>query len=785
MSTVYEKVMQARKEFAQEILDNITASGYVLNLQNAELINISPRNPVTMQSYHGVNRLKLMNEYLKRGYTDGRWLTFDQIKEKGYHLKKGSAGVLCEKWIYYQTKKSVNAETGEAELTREPLTKPRAGYFYLFNAEDIEGIEQMKSSQEPEKVSEKDVDELLETDYSEQASELERELLGLFLKAEEGVLQSERRELTEQNLSVTELIKACRRAEEQITSALEKLHQEKQTEQTEEIQEEKTEKVTEMQAEEGQLEEETKNEKGIQDFGEKIGGARKDVWKSRNLLLSDLEMMNEAERRKYITKDAVWKKPDYEVLMAEGIPAKVVWYMKKVRDSLPVKPILHTFDISPKDVQEREERYILFVSALRDRVMECRTTNDICSITHDFLEKEEYVRKQNYLVEPTKKAAECINNKSYRAINVTASDLSYKYPREMEKAQFGVPKEDKLPRGYRIIYYNVAECYGVLQGGRLLKAGFETGQLAKEWLMENVQKAKERRKAFISPQLESVHRHEMKDIRENREITGQDYLDSFHFRGGEFGNWMSQVDRQGSLNMGYEALYDLADALSIPCEDISLGGELAIAFGARGHGKAAAHYEPLQNVINLTKMKGAGSLAHEWGHALDAYIGNKSGRQGVLATNDMNSLKAADNELYQSLFNVLKTMSWKEVLDGTKSKTDFYRNSEKMDDCYAKEDKGYWSSWCEMFARAFACYVLDKIKPGQSDYLCGHAECALSVDTDGNVFKAFPEGEERAAINKAIDNLMDTLKEKELLHNKEKEQSKVISPAMKRKQHSR
>lgn len=82
-------------------------------------------------------------------------------------------------------------------------------------------------------------------------------------------------------------------------------------------------------------------------------------------------------------------------------------------------------------------------------------------------------------------------------------------------------------------------------------------------------------------------------------------------------------------------------------------------------------------------------------------------------------------------------------------------------------------------------YVLDKIKPGQSDYLCGHAECALSVDTDGNVFKAFPEGEERAAINKAIDNLMDTLKEKELLHNKEKEQSKVISPAMKRKQHSR
>ena len=30
-----------------------------------------------------------------------------------------------------------------------------------------------------------------------------------------------------------------------------------------------------------------------------------------------------------------------------------------------------------------------------------------------------------------------------------------------------------------------------------------------------------------------------------------------------------------------------------------------------------AHYEPARNVINLTRLKGAGSLAHEWGHALD------------------------------------------------------------------------------------------------------------------------------------------------------------------------
>ena len=37
------------------------------------------------------------------------------------------------------------------------------------------------------------------------------------------------------------------------------------------------------------------------------------------------------------------------------------------------------------------------------------------------------------------------------------------------------------------------------------------------------------------------------DYRNGVEITGQHYLDTFGFRGGEFGNWMNQNDRQTSL----------------------------------------------------------------------------------------------------------------------------------------------------------------------------------------------------------------------------------------------
>lgn len=84
---------------------------------------------------------------------------------------------------------------------------------------------------------------------------------------------------------------------------------------------------------------------------------------------------------------------------------------------------------------------------------------------------------------------------------------------------------------------------------------------------------------------------------------------------------MSDKDRQASLNFGYERLLDMCRAIGISPKDVSLGGRLSIAFGARGSGNALAHYEPLREVINLTKMKGTGSLAHEWGHALDDIIG--------------------------------------------------------------------------------------------------------------------------------------------------------------------
>lgn len=356
----------------------------------------------------------------------------------------------------------------------------------------------------------------------------------------------------------------------------------------------------------------------------------------------------------------------------------------------------------------------------------------------------------------------------------------------------------------------------------------------------------------MPPQLSDVRRTGP-DYRGGVDITGQHYLDTFGFRGGEFGNWMNQNDRQASLNMGFEALKDLASALQISDKDIAFQGTLAIAFGARGKGNAAAHYEPLRKVINLTKMHGAGALAHEWWHGLDDYLGSKMGAKGMLSekprlyapfqklidtmkykpaspeqnaaiantrtertrqnaaqwldslvlnslnqyggeehtekytalkeaflsgeagsVEQINALKKAVTgrvipkserdrlEIYERIFS---SMQERDTPPAVRIETDFYRNSVRMGkEC--ERDGGYWDSNTEMTARAFACYVKDKLD-GVSDYLVGHADCAVNIVTgkDGEleVIKAFPEGEERKAINAVFDEIVAELKREQIL----------------------
>ena len=599
---------------------------------------------------------------------------------------------------------------------------------------------------------------------------------------------------------------------------------------------------------------------------------KKDLWKDRGLYADDLEAMNEREAEKFVKKDNVWKKPDYAAMLEEGIPLGVVYFIKKARDGLNASPQYYRTDDTPEKRTARQKEYIKTVRELQTVLSDVRTVEDAMRAYDRFFVDNGYLEKVQGWVSgihyrATKKGQDnpVITNKLSNTMLIRSAEyFERNFTQKAKKEQFCVSKEQKIPKGYAIHFNDGKHTYSknedwkpgtyyVTKGYSILRTNFETKEAALKWVQELAKgRNKNGKIRFVPPQLAHVKRTGP-DYRNGVEITGRHYLDTFGFRGGEFGNWMNQNDRQTSLNMGFEALKDLASALKISDKDIAYQGTLAIAFGARGSGNAAAHYEPLRTVINLTKMHGAGSLAHEWWHGLDDYLGTKMGAKGMLSeqprlyapfqklidtmkykpetpeqaakrteaqtertrknaanwldSSVLASLKRYGNEEQMETYAVLREaflsgepgsvgqisafkknvtgrvipksererlenfermlsrMQAQEAPQIGRTETDFYRNSVRMGkEC--EKDGGYWDSNVEMTARAFACYIKDKL-PYTSDYLAGHADCALTLvsgkDGEMEILKAFPVGEERRAINAVFDEIIQDLKREQLL----------------------
>lgn len=191
-------------------------------------------------------------------------------------------------------------------------------------------------------------------------------------------------------------------------------------------------------------------------------------------------------------------------------------------------------------------------------------------------------------------------------------------------------------------------------------------------------------------------------LEDGKDLMPADLADAFPFRGIEFGNWVTQEQRAAFLNDTYVAMKDMLTVLDITPENITCNKDLAIAFGARGRGNfAVAHYEPLRRVINLTKTRGAGSLAHEWFHAIDRLA---SGDQCLLT--ERNSLYAPDKPLYMAAYRLVSKMR----------SLNYGKRCGKVD---ALKDKKYWSKPCEMAARAFEAIVIELLaaRGWRSDFL--------------------------------------------------------------------
>jgi len=357
------------------------------------------------------------------------------------------------------------------------------------------------------------------------------------------------------------------------------------------------------------------------DFGEKIGGAKKDLWKDRGIISEDLIQMNSREADKYVKKDNIWKKPDYQAMIDGGMPDDVAFYIKTVRDSLAATPVYIRGDDLPEKRFARQKQYIDTVREVQSVMDGVKTKTDVMAAYARFCLDNGYMERSGegsisgprYTWTEKGRSNPALTSKFVHALHVS-SEYAYQrdFVRKAEEQQFGVPKDEKVPRGYEIRFNDGKNTYSknddwkpntyyVTKGHRIIKMNLATEAEALKWVHDFAkQRGAGGKKRFVPEKLKHVKR-DGPDYRSGKDVTGQDYLDAFAFKGGEFGNWMNQNDRQASLNMGYDALKDLAAALKISDRDISYQGVLSIAFGARGSGNAVAHYEPLRRVSTLPR----------------------------------------------------------------------------------------------------------------------------------------------------------------------------------------
>ena len=219
-------------------------------------------------------------------------------------------------------------------------------------------------------------------------------------------------------------------------------------------------------------------------------------------------------------------------------------------------------------------------------------------------------------------------------------------------------------------------------------------------------------------------------------ITAHSLMSHFGFRGIQFGNALSNKERQLFVSNTYHAFQVICSILNIPPKWVGFGG-LGLAFGARGFGSAAAHYEPRLNIINLTRFNGAGSIAHEFFHSIDSRLAKKCGFADELYSE---LPYKTGNESIQKRLNAFNAI----IAACTDRSKNYYKCAKQLEE--QKGGGNYWASNCELLARAFEAYIQDTIENE------GLGSEWASIGTKESDYKKemhpYPTGQERLQLNR-------------------------------------
>lgn len=152
--SAYDKLTPQRQRLVDTIIANLE-NNHSLWRQGWH-VSGAPVSAITGKRYNGVNRLFLSAATMERGYSDNRWLTYNQMQEKGWDFKRDEegnslgkkAGVSIEYFSLYDksTKQTFDrsALDGMTDAEKDDYMDENVivlrKYYCVFNGDVIDGI---------------------------------------------------------------------------------------------------------------------------------------------------------------------------------------------------------------------------------------------------------------------------------------------------------------------------------------------------------------------------------------------------------------------------------------------------------------------------------------------------------------------------------------------------------------------------------------------------------------------------------------------------------------------
>lgn len=537
-----------------------------------------------------------------------------------------------------------------------------------------------------------------------------------------------------------------------------------------------------------------KKEHTVDDFGNRVLGAKKSMASYQKMSKDDLKSIPLETKLKIAKKNIILTVPDFE----ENPHDKGLLMKKLIWNMIPESPSVID-GVDPKAVVDD---YIEFVKTVWQEMTEPKKAYEEFDGAQWVCELED-----NLFIE----AGEPTPPFHYFNVQDIAnlSTMMYPYTKTFEQyvmdTGLNYAKEDRWKRYYDVGQYNTSKRYkfdeedsilyvkepvkpkrytldqsALLQGvpeegewvvinrrlhcARGKEAETPTGvvalkatskeeawELAKEDY-QRTRKQPKKKKARLVQELTELKRVPLQGTpvrAKGRNIKESVFEAMFGGWGGVFGQTQTDDIRHEYLNLTFDGLQDMYYALGIfdSTRDLCFGETLSIGFGSHGTGWAEASFKPaLNNVINFTTNKGYGHLGRMWFVALDSIAGERLGFGKPLSKAYETSIGRVPAEV-RDLIDFIKYGQ----VGIRRGMSKYYENTLSISHMYI----GNYADTSELFARAGATYLLDKFneKGMRNDFVNGKTLYTSKAGTSLN-----PAGNERKTINEMFDRLLVYLK---------------------------